>query len=64
LKDKFRVKFDKYKPDYFMYEVFGNEYLNKEYNNSIKIAIITENKIPDFNEADYAIIQAHIIIIF
>ena len=34
--------------------------MNKEYNNSVKIAIFTENKIPDFNEADYAISQAHI----
>ena len=34
--------------------------MNKEYDNSIKIAIFTENKIPDFNEADYAISQAHI----
>ena len=60
LQDKFRVKFDKYRPDYLIYDVFGKEHLNQEYNNSIKIAIITENKIPDFNEADYAISQAHI----
>ena len=44
-----------------IYNVFGIEHLNPKYNNSIKIAIYTENKIPDFNEADYAIGQAHII---
>lgn len=60
IKDKFRVKFDKYKPEYIIYDVFGRQHMNKEYNNSVKIAIFTENKIPDFNEADYAIGQAHI----
>ena len=60
LRDKFRVKFDKNKPDYLIYDVFGKKHINKEYNNSIKIAIFSENKIPDFNEADYVISQAHI----
>ena len=60
LRDKFRVKFDKNKPDYLIYDVFGKKHMNKEYNNSIKIAIFSENKIPDFNEADYVISQAHI----
>ena len=60
LKDKFRIKFDKYKPDYLIYNTFGNEHLNDKYSNSIKIAIFTENKIPDLSEADYAIGQAHI----
>ena len=58
--NKFRVKFCKNKPDYLIYDIFGKEHLNKEYNNSIKIATFTENKIPNFNEADYAISQAHI----
>ena len=60
LKDKFRIKFAKYKPDYLIYNVFGNEHLNEKYSNSIKIAIFTENRIPDLNKADYAIGQAHI----
>jgi hypothetical protein len=34
--------------------------LNEKYHNSIKIAYYTENEIPDFNFADYAIGQAHI----
>lgn len=60
LKEKFIIKFDKNKPDYLIYNVFGNEHLNPKYNNSIKISIFTENIIPDFNEADYAIGQYHI----
>ena len=60
LKDKFIIKFDKNNPDYLLYNVFGSEHLNQKYNNSIKIAILTENKIPDFNEADYTIGHYHI----
>ena len=60
LKDKFNVKFDTKNPDYLLYNVFGNKHLNEKYNNSIKIAIYTENIIPDFNEADYAIGHYHI----
>ena len=60
LKDNFIVKFDSYKPDYLFYNIFGVNHLKSKYNNSIKIAVFTENKIPDFEEADYAIGQAHI----
>ena len=60
LKDKFIVKFDSNNPDYLIYNVFGNEHLNPKYNNSIKIAILTENIIPDFTEVDYAIGHYHI----
>ena len=60
LRHKFRVKYDKYKPDYLIFDVFGGNHMNKEYENSIKIAIFTENKIPDFNETDYAISHSHI----
>lgn len=60
LKDKFKIKFVKNNPDYLIYNVFGDEHLNKKYNNSIKIAIFTENRIPDLNEVDYAFGQAHI----
>ena len=34
--------------------------MKKKYNNAIKIAYFTENQLPDFNIADYAIGQAHI----
>ena len=60
LKDKFIIEFNKNNPDYLIYNVFGNEHLNPKYNNSMKIAVFTENKIPDFYEADYAIGHYHI----
>ena len=60
LKDKFIIKFDRNKPDYLIYNVFGKEHLDPKYKNAIKVAIFTENKIPDFNEADYAIGHYHI----
>ena len=53
------LKIETENPDYLIYDVFGCEHLNKKYNNSIKIAYYTENMIPDFNEADYALSQAH-----
>ena len=60
MKKNFYIKFDSIKPDYLIYNVFGTNHLNPKYNNSIKIAIFTENKIPDFNEADYVICHYHI----
>ena len=60
LKDKFIIKFSSNNPDYLIYNIFGEKHLNEKYNKSIKIAIYTENQIPDFNQADYAIGQAHI----
>ena len=60
LKDKFIIKFNENKPDYLIYNVFGTEHLNPKYNNCIKIAIYTENTLPDFNEADYLIGHYHI----
>ena len=60
LKDKYIIKFDRNKPDYLIYNAFGSEHLNPKYKNAIIIAIFTENKMPDFNEADYAIGLYHI----
>ena len=60
LKEKFIIRFDKNKPDYLIYNVFGNGHLSEKYSNTIKIAIFTENRIPDLNEVDYAIGRAHI----
>jgi hypothetical protein len=60
LKDDFVIDFNNTYPDYLFYDVFGCEHLNQRYNNSIKIAYYTENKIPDFHQADYALSQAHI----
>ena len=60
LKDKFILRFNKYNPDYLIYDIFGKEHRNPKYKNSIKIAMYSENKIIDFNEADYGYAQAHI----
>jgi hypothetical protein len=57
---KFNIKYDENNPDYLIYNVFGNDHLNTKYNNSIKIAIITENRYPDLIDADYALGFAHI----
>ena len=60
LKDKFIIKFNSNNPDYLFYNIFGSKHLNPKYNNSVKIAVFTENMIPDFNEVDYAIGHYHI----
>ena len=55
------VQIDNEMPDFLIYDVFGCEHTNKKYNKSIKIAEYSENIIPDFSEADYALSQAHLI---
>ena len=56
---KFEIFIDQDKPDYLFYNVFYCHHIEKKYRNSIKIAYYTENKLPDFNMADYAIGQSH-----
>ena len=56
---KYKFKLDINNPDYILYDVFGCEHNKKKYEKSIKIACFSENIIPDFNEADYALSQAH-----
>ena len=60
LEKRYIIKESPENPDYLIYNVFGCNHLKEKYNNSIKIAIFTENQIPDFNIADYAISQHHI----
>ena len=60
LKKKYKVNITNNKPDYLFYDVFGCNHTNQKYNNSIKIAFFTENQIPDFKIADYAVAQSHI----
>ena len=60
LKNKFILRFNKYNPDYSIYDNFGKEHRSEKYKNSIKIALYSENAIPDFNEVDYGWAQAHI----
>ena len=49
-----------YNPDYLIYNMFGCKHLKNIYNNSIKIALYTENQIPDFNTADYCMGHSHL----
>ena len=60
LNTKYIIKITPENPDYLIYNVFNCNHLNKTFTNSIKIAFFTENQIPDFNIADYAISHAHI----
>ena len=55
LKDDFIFIFNSENPDYLIYDVFNCDFLNSKYNNAIKISYYTENQIPDFSKADYAI---------
>ena len=55
LDDEFIIKFEEENPDYLIYNVFTDEDINYKYKNSIKIAIYTENIMPDLNIADYII---------
>ena len=61
LKRKYILEIKSDNPDYIIFDVFGCSHLDEIYQNSIKIAFFTENQIPDFNIADYAIGQSHII---
>ena len=54
------VEFKNVQPDFLIFDVFGCNHSNEKYNNSIKIASYSENKIPDLSEADYSISQMHI----
>ena len=53
LSDKFILEYDSPNPDYIIYNVYSDEDLKPEYHNIIRIALYTENKIPDLNCADY-----------
>ena len=61
LGDEFILEFVEDNPDYLIYNVFDNVDVFNKYNNSIKIAIYTENEMPDFNIGDYIIGHYHII---
>jgi hypothetical protein len=58
--EKFDFKIDSNSPDYLIYSTFSKNPYDKKFKNAIKIAICTENKIPDFYKADYAIGHAHL----
>ena len=52
--------FDEANPDYLIYNCFNNDDSNFNHSNPIRIAIYTENVIPDMNYADYAVGHYHI----
>jgi hypothetical protein len=60
LDDEFLLNFDDPNPDYLIYNVFNNEDIKSTYKNAIKIAIYTENVMPDINHADYIMGHYHI----
>ena len=57
---QFNFKYDENNPDYLIYSVKGNNYLNPKWNNCIKIAYFGENCIVDFEQADYGMGNHHI----
>ena len=57
---KFSFIFDNNNLDYLLYNVFSSRHLDQKYNNCVKIAYFTENKIPHLKEADYALGFSHI----
>ena len=61
LDEEFIINFVDDNPDYLIYNCFTDEYLEPKYKNAIKIAIYTENVMPDLNLADYVIGHYHII---
>ena len=60
LSDKFILENDNQNPDYIIYNIFNDEDLKLQYQNIIRIAIYTENRIPDLNCDDYFISCFHI----
>jgi len=60
LSQKFDIQINPHNPEYLIYNVFGCLHIDKKYNKSIKIVYYTENQLPDFIIADYAIGQAHV----
>ena len=60
ISNEFEIIIDEQNPDYLIYNIFGNNDLNTSYQNCIRIAIYTENVMPDLNYADYALGHYHI----
>ena len=60
LSDQFILQYDDPNPDYLLFNCFSDRGLEPKYQNLIKIAIYTENQIPDLNCADYFLAHYHI----
>ena len=57
---EFEIIIDHENPDYLIYNAFGNNDINISFQNCIRIAIYTENIMPDLNYADYALGHYHV----
>ena len=55
LDDKFKIEYDDPNPDYLIYNIFNDDDKDPKYKDAIRIAIYTENIMPDLNYADYII---------
>lgn len=42
-------------PEYLFYSMWGTEFLARQYDRCVKICVLVENIVPDFNLCDYAI---------
>ena len=60
LENEFLLNFDDPNPDYLIYNVFNGEDIKPQYKNAIRIAVFTENIMPDINNADYILGHYHI----
>ena len=60
ISNNFILEYDDLNPDYIIYNVFNDDNLKSKYQNIIRIAIYTENEIPNLNSADYSIAFNHI----
>ena len=60
LEDEFKVKFTKHNPDYLIYNTMTSHDRTERYPNIIRIALYTENIMPDINYADYVFAHYHI----
>ena len=47
-------------PEYLFYSMWGTEFLAKRYDRCIKICVLVENIVPDFNLCDYAVSFEHL----
>ena len=61
LSEKFIFEIDSRNPDYLLYSTCGHNHLKPKYNKCIKISFFAENRIVDFEKADYCFGNHHII---
>ena len=60
IRNDFEIQFNRDNPDYLIYNCYNDFDLKYKYKNVIRIALYTENMMPDINHADYALGNFHI----